>query len=192
MEKKKIFISYSHDSEPHKDHVHELAEALREQGAGIVSTDHPFLTQPPPEGWPRWMESEIRKADIVLIVCTEKYYYRMQGTEKPGLGKGAKFEGALITQHIFDSDSKNTKFFPVLFSYKDVQALLYDESENLIKYIPNVLHSTNYYILNISDLSECTGFVRLIRHITEQPEYVASDTSETTVILPPKTQKKTP
>jgi hypothetical protein len=29
--------------------------------------------QSPPEGWPAWCEAQIRKADFVLMVCTETY-----------------------------------------------------------------------------------------------------------------------
>jgi TIR domain len=64
----KVLISYSHDSPEHKDRVLVLSNRLR--GEGIDCTIDQYLLVPP-EGWPRWMEKQIRESDFVLMVCTE-------------------------------------------------------------------------------------------------------------------------
>jgi hypothetical protein len=66
----KVLISYSHDSPEHKDRVLVLSNRLR--GEGIDCTIDQYLLVPP-EGWPRWMEKQIRESDFVLMVCTETY-----------------------------------------------------------------------------------------------------------------------
>lgn len=190
LHKKEVFISYSQDSDEHSDDVFYLSQSLREKAAVTAISDHPLRTNPPPEGWPQWMSKQINNADIVLIICTENYYRRAEGKEKIGTGKGAKFEGAIITQSIYDNDSNNTKFIPVLLSKKPEQSLSEDEKQNLIKYIPTCLRGTNYYIVNISNLGSCKSYENLLRHITEQHAYIASSVSDKPIDLPPRNKKK--
>ena len=84
----KVLISYSHDSPEHKDRVLVLSNRLR--GEGIDCTIDQYLLVPP-EGWPRWMEKQIRESDFVLMVCTETYYRRVLGQPDPDRGRGAGF-----------------------------------------------------------------------------------------------------
>jgi TIR domain len=79
----KVLISYSHDSPEHKDRVLVLSNRLR--GEGIDCTIDQYLLVPP-EGWPRWMEKQIRESDFVLMVCTETYYRRVLGQPDPDRG----------------------------------------------------------------------------------------------------------
>lgn len=108
-----VFISYSHDSETHRERVLALSERLRADG--IDTRLDQYLNGTPPEGWPRWMMNRIDDAAYVLVVCTETYYRRFRGHEVPGKGRGADWEGAIITQQIYDARSATTKFIPVLF-----------------------------------------------------------------------------
>ena len=59
-----------------------------------------YVQGTPPKKWPRWMLDQLDEADFVLVICTETYYRRFRGHEVPGKGKGADWEGALITQEI--------------------------------------------------------------------------------------------
>jgi len=58
-------------------------------------------------------------ADRVLLVCTPTYYRRFRGHEGPGQGKGVDWEGAIITQGIYDARSTATRFIPVIFDPAD-------------------------------------------------------------------------
>lgn len=107
----KVFISYSHDSDEHKDRVLALANRLRL--GGIDATIDRYEASPP-EGWPMWMERLVRDSDFVLIVCTDVYLKRAQGKEEPGKGHGARWECVLTYQQIYDAGSKNAKFVPIL------------------------------------------------------------------------------
>jgi tetratricopeptide (TPR) repeat protein len=131
MSEKKVFISYSHDSTEHSERVLALSERLRADG--IETFLDQYLNGSPVQGWPRWMLDQLDAADFVLVVCTESYYRRFRGHELPGKGKGADWEGALITQEIYVSRSSTLKFVPLLFSSDDE------------KFIPEPLRATTYY-----------------------------------------------
>ena len=81
----KVFISYSHDSEPHKQFVLELSKRLRDEGLDC-QIDR-YLNGSPSEGWQRWMETQIEQADFVLLICTPDYLKRYRGEERER-GKG--------------------------------------------------------------------------------------------------------
>ncbi len=146
----KVFISYSHDSSEHKGRVRDLSDRLRQEGIDS-NVDH--YEQSPPEGWPRWMERQIDEADFVLVVCTETYERRYRGAEDPRRGLGGSWEGAIVTQHLYEAQANNTRFIPVLFSSSDET------------HVPFVLRGTTRYRVDTKD-----GYVRLYRHLTAQPE----------------------
>ena len=129
-----VFISYSHDSDDHRQRVLGLSERLR--GDGIEARLDQYLNGAPTIGWPRWMLDQLDEADFVVVVCTETYYRRFRGHEVPGAGKGADWEGTLITQEIYDTRSSGLKFVPVLFDRKDE------------RFIPEPLRRLTYYVLN--------------------------------------------
>jgi hypothetical protein len=60
----KVLISYSHDSPEHRDRVPVLSKRLRKDGIDCTIDQYVVV---PPEGWPRWMEKQIRNSDFVLI-----------------------------------------------------------------------------------------------------------------------------
>ncbi len=145
----KVFISYSHDSDEHKDRVLALSEQLRADG--IDCSIDQYETSPP-ESWAQWMIKLIKKADFILIVCTKTYQLRFEGEEKSGKGKGAKWEGAIITQQLYEAQARNEKFIPVIFTPEDET------------HIPMILRGVTFYIPNTKE-----GYESLYRHLTKQP-----------------------
>ncbi len=116
----KVFISYSHDSGDHRKFVLALANQLRGDGLDCRIDQH--VNGFPPEGWQRWMETQIEQADFVLIVCTPQYLQRYRGLDEQG-GRGVNFEGVVISQTLYDHYYCNTKFIPIIpeqGSFKDV------------------------------------------------------------------------
>jgi hypothetical protein len=109
----KVFISYAHESEALRASVKDLADWLGERGCTVV-TDHRFINRPPAEGWQIWMLKCIDEAQSVLVVCTPKLKARYEKAAPPDEGFGATYEGAIVTQHIYDRAMRNTKFFPIL------------------------------------------------------------------------------
>ena len=129
-----VFISYSHDSNDHKEQVLALSERLRQDG--IHTQLDQYVNGTPAERWPRWMLNQLDKAQFVLVVCTETYYRRFRGLESPNTGKGVDWEGALITQEIYDARSQELKFVPILFTV------------NQERFIPELLRGQAYYTLS--------------------------------------------
>ena len=80
-----VFISYTHDSPEHKDAILALSERLRQEGVVCVIDQY---EQSPAEGWPLWCEREVKRANFVLVACTEIYLRRFDGEEEPGKGPG--------------------------------------------------------------------------------------------------------
>jgi hypothetical protein len=126
-----VFISYSHDSEAHRELVLGLSERLRADGIETILAQ--YVNGAPQQGWPRWMLEGLDTAQFVLVVCTETYYRRFRGHETPGKGKGVDWEGALITQELYDARSNTLKFVPVLFSADGAE------------FVPEPLRAFNHY-----------------------------------------------
>ena len=111
MSTPRVFISYSHDSEAHRDFVLSLSNRLRVDGLDCQIDQ--YVNGFPPEGWQCWMEMQVEAADFVLVVCTPLYLKRYRGLDRNG-GRGVTFEGVVISQTLYDAYYQNTKFVPVL------------------------------------------------------------------------------
>jgi hypothetical protein len=109
----KLFVSYSHESNEHRERVLGLAERLRADGFDTVIDR--YVEGAPPQGWPRWMLNQIDWADYILLVCTATYYRRFRGHEAPDSGKGVDFEGAVITNELYERKSDLSRFVPIVF-----------------------------------------------------------------------------
>ena len=144
----RAFVSYSHDSLQHKARVLALVQQLRDDG---VDCEVDSFEEAPREGWPAWMERHISESDFVLVVCTATYNRRVSGRELHGVGLGARWEGNLITQAIYEAGGRNDKFIPVVFTAADV------------KEIPEFLKGTTRY-----DPSTGEGYTKLLRRLTRQ------------------------
>lgn len=116
-----VFISYTHDSQEHLDKVLEFSNTLRSKGIDTILDQY---EESPKEGWPRWMDRQIKKADYVIMICTPKYFQRVMGEEEAAVGLGGIWESGLIYQHLYNSGGINNKFIPVIFesgsSYYDI------------------------------------------------------------------------
>jgi hypothetical protein len=168
MEIPKVFISYSHDSPEHAERVLALSDKLRQDGIDCHIDQYEIS---PPEGWPRWMINHIEWADFVLVVCTEIYNLRFRGKSPLGHGKGVKWEGAILTQELYETEFYNTRFIPVVFSSQNTD------------HIPVILKGQTYY-----DVSTDKGYESLYRHLTKQPETVKPELGKIRS-MPPRKRK---
>lgn len=108
-----VFVSYAHESEPFRERVRALCYWLRDQGIALVcDIDHG--TRPPSMGWPAWMQHGIEDAAVVLVVASPKYKARFEKRAATNSGKGVAWEGAIITQDLYDAAMRNDKFYPIL------------------------------------------------------------------------------
>lgn len=146
----KVFISYTHEDETHNSKVVALATMLRELG---VDVEMDRYTPHPEEGWPTYMIKNVMNSDFTLCICSEEYKNRFERNEKIGIGKGAKFEGKLITQIVYDSEINN-KFIPILL-----------DKNYSTETIPIVLKSDTFY-----NVSNDENFVELYARLTGQEQ----------------------
>jgi hypothetical protein len=130
-----VFLSYSHDSDFHRERVLDLSERLRADGIATI-LDRYVEKGSPPEGWPSWMMNGLNAATHIVCVCTETYRRRFLGQEVLGKGKGVDWEGALVTQALYDARSRTNRFIPVLFIPADEP------------HIPEPLRPQTHYVLD--------------------------------------------
>ncbi|MEM9552662.1 MAG: toll/interleukin-1 receptor domain-containing protein [Acidobacteriota bacterium] len=145
----RLFFSYCQESESHSARVRNLARRLADDGCVCILDQ---WTAPPEVGWPQWMNSQIEKAEFVLVVCTEEYLQRATGQRKPS---GVRFECVLIIQDLYDSAMVNKRFIPILFS---------DSSP---EHIVRPLKGFTYYRVDRD-----RSYEDLLRHITNQPRHI--------------------
>ena len=146
----KVFISYSHDSQEHKDRVLALSNRLREGGIDCQIDQY---EESPAKGWPQWCADQVEESQFVLVACTETYLRRFKGREETAKGPGGTWEGHIITQELYNAQGKNDKFVPVIFSEQDGA------------HIPVTLQGATRY-----DLGAIDGYEALYRRLTAQPK----------------------
>jgi hypothetical protein len=146
----KVFISYSHDSEKHQQHILDLADRLREGGIDCIIDQY---VDSPSDGWPRWTISQIEGAEFVLAVCTDQYSRLFAGNGEAVEEQKAGWQRAIITQSLYESQSNNTKFIPVALSSQDKA------------HIPIVLRGNTTYVIDTAE-----GYEQLYRRLTNQFE----------------------
>ena len=105
MQSPKVFASYSHDSDEHREWVLQLCTKLRENGVDVTLDEwdwnvgglmHPF------------MREGITDSDRVLVVCTDRYVEKANALEG-----GVGYEISIIDTEL-DQDLKTDKFIPII------------------------------------------------------------------------------
>ena len=138
MGKPKIFISYSWDDEKHKKLVKEkIADKLKEnQSFEIIFDD--YLVSTPKGGLKEWMQKQVENADLIIVVCTKRYYDFFENNIGPTEGRGVRWESRFIKNEIYDSNKDISLFFPIIFNQNDEQ------------YIPKIFY-TDCHRYNIAN-----------------------------------------
>lgn len=105
METPKVFASYSHDSDEHKQWVLKLCTKLVENGVEVIldqwdlgAGDDRIL----------FMERGVRDSDRVLVICTDTYVKKTDSRQH-----GAGYEGYIITAELVE-DTGTDKFIPII------------------------------------------------------------------------------
>jgi hypothetical protein len=101
----KAFISYSHDTLEHKKWVLELAIRLRNNGIDAIIDQFELK---PGDDVPHFMETNLAKADKVLMICSERY------VEKANNGEGGVgYEKMIVTSNLLQTINEN-KVIPII------------------------------------------------------------------------------
>lgn len=145
----KVFISYSHDSQEHKQWVLEFATRLR--NSGIDATLDQWELRPG-DDLPHFMERNLASSDRVLMICTERY------VEKANSGSGGVgYEKMIVTADLMRAIDSN-KVIPLIR-----QSGSHDT--------PTFLKSKLFINFSIDDQNEFS-FDELIRTIHGTPLFV--------------------
>jgi hypothetical protein len=110
----RVFISYAHEYAVtgHGERALDLAQSLRLRG--VEANIDQFIEHDPPT-WPRWMIDEVRGADFVLCLASPAYRERTEGRGDPSVGRGARWEGAIITEELYSEfPATQSKFIAVV------------------------------------------------------------------------------
>ena len=144
----RVFISYSHDSEQHRDWVRQLAEKLSADGVSVVLDQWEIG---PGHDVTAFMERGLTSCDWVLIICTDEYVQKVN-TLKGGVG----YERMIVTAEVA-RDLETTKFIPILRTQR---------SESL----PTFLGPRIYVDLRGDEANELE-YDRLLRSLHGIPKY---------------------
>ena len=146
---KRTFISYSHDSETHKEWVCGLATTLRNNGVDVVLDQWDVDYG---DDLARFMEKGITTSDRVIAVCTDQYISKAND----GVG-GVGYEKTICTAEILRSEENRRRFIPVVRNVSGEQKL------------PTFFGATYYVDLSDGKDEEAT-VSDLIRRIHEIPK----------------------
>ena len=107
MKRPIVFISYSWDSEEHKEWVLRFAsDLINKYGIDIILDQFELSAG---RELTHFMESSIEKSDKVLLILTPTY--KIKSEERKG---GVGYETSMISQEIFESPINEVKFIPIL------------------------------------------------------------------------------
>ncbi len=148
---KKVFVTYSWDSEEHGTWVMQLVNTLRKDD-GIEATLDKYILQDGTNNLNRMMVDNIHNYDYVVVVLTENYKERANN-EMGGVG----FESTMLMDIIKNPQERN-KIIP-----------LNRHNGNFDATIPNFLRG--YNLIDVSDTKLEDGYNELVRKIKEVQKY---------------------
>lgn len=157
----RVLISYAHEFQisGHVERAYDLSQSLRRLGVD-ASIDR-YVEHDPPY-WPRWMQAQIAEARFVLCLASPLYRERCEARGDETIGRGARWEGLIVTEELYASQSTaHRKFIPVLLDGCEVTD------------IPDVLRP-----LGTTHYRWPADHEILYRRLTNQPQFVPEPIGE--------------
>lgn len=105
MEPPKVFASYSHDSDEHKEWVLKLCTKLVENGVDVILDQWDLGAG---DDLTLFMEKGVRDSDRVLVICTDTYVRKANAGEG-----GVGYERLIVTAQLA-RDLGTKKFIPII------------------------------------------------------------------------------
>jgi len=121
----RVFVSYSWDSDEHKEEAKKLVQNLRSNGIDVTYDGDLLLG----ERLIYFMENSISNSDIVLFICTSKYKYRADRRIK-----GVGTESQIITGNCMRLAMKRNSF-PYYLPVHGKHPYLYGQKVNWGRFI---------------------------------------------------------
>ncbi|MCB1193496.1 MAG: PD40 domain-containing protein [Leptospiraceae bacterium] len=149
----RAFISYTWDSEEHKEKIRNFSDLLREYGVDCNIDQYEIS---PPEGWTHWAINQVEESDYVLIVYTENYKNLANKKISSIANRDFVWQADLVTNILYQLGNRNEggKFIPVVFQEKDKE------------HIPIQLRQYTSY--NLNETENPKGFEYLYKHILRE------------------------
>ncbi|GAA2986069.1 hypothetical protein GCM10010483_33000 [Actinokineospora diospyrosa] len=150
-------MTYTHDSQDHKDDVRFFARLLLEAGIDVTLDQWAEGVR---QDWSTWATQAIMTADYVLVMASPQYAAAGDGMGPAGINPGVRSEAAILRDLLHSQrDTWTTKLLPVILPGRRVSEL------------PHFVlpHTVDHYV--ITDLSS-PGVLDLVRVITNQPRRV--------------------
>lgn len=167
----RVFISYAHDSESHKDQVLQLATLLRTQLGIDARIDR--WDENDRQDWTQWAIEQLDAADFIVAVASPAFRARGDGRAPSDDGRGAQFEGAILRNKMMqDRNTWLRRILPVVLPGNTVD----DIPEFLLPY-----SGTRYVITRLTP----DGLVALRRTLTGQPRHPLPPLGPPPAPLPP-------
>src|SRR6266496_932067 len=154
----RVFISYAHDSQDHKDLVREFATFLRVEVGIDAHLDQ--WHDGPRRDWAAWAGQHLQTADFIIVIASPAYRRRANGQAPPDEGRGSQYEAAIIRNNLTRNLPEETqRVLPVILPGGSVD----DIPEFLCGY------STSHYRI---EKFTTEGVEELRRAISGEPLYV--------------------
>lgn len=158
----RIYVSYSWDSPEYKAQVATFARRLHDAGFNVhldqFYSDSAFGLVAPTD-WDTWQREQIRRADIMLLLCSETYALKIQKLEWSGSAKDVR-----LMREKLEHGAPVSCFVPASVEPAARQS----------KWVPDFLTEEPYY-----DLSQGDGYTALLRRLRpRQPRLVVVDFNE--------------
>jgi hypothetical protein len=150
----RVFISYAHDDERHKDDVLELARFLTTRGIQVELDTWRTATR---RDWPAWATDRITTADYVLVIASPRYRQVGDGNAAADLHRGVQHETAVLRDRLHgDRATWLPKLLPIVLPGRTLADL------------PLFLqpYSASHFLVNAIDDA---GLDELLRVLTAQP-----------------------
>lgn len=144
-----VFVSYSHDSQEHKQWVLDFATRLRLSGVDAILDQWELG---PGSDLPQFMEQNISRASRVIMICTKRYVEKANA----GVG-GVGYEKMIVTADLLKRIGSSS-IIPVVRQGGAVQ-------------LPTFLSTKLYIDLSTEDLFE-SGMDQLLRGLLCAPLFV--------------------
>ena len=112
---KRIFFSYSHDSDAHKSWVLELATFMRSNGIDVILDQWDVEYG---DDLAAFMERGITTSDRVIVICTDEYVRKANA----GIG-GVGYEKTICTAEMLRDYSNRRRFIPIVRNVAGEQKL---------------------------------------------------------------------
>ncbi|WP_165436198.1 SEFIR domain-containing protein [Amycolatopsis suaedae] len=163
-----VFVSYTHDSDAHKQVVLDFATFLIDCGIDAVLDEWVWERQ----DWGAWAIRHLTECDYVIVVASEGYRRMGDGTGPNDRNLGGQWEAAMLRDSLQeDRATWSKRILPVVLPGQSKDG------------IPRFLqpHAASHY--NVDSLSP-EGAEGLLRTITKQPRHIRPPLGEP-IVLPP-------